>query len=184
MKPGKVVLSLQAKQSYLRDNPLAGDLDHILIHTEGLWEDLRGKRLFITGGTGFLGSCVVSDLLKAGYEVVCFQRSGITPLLQELIPPENLSNVKVVQGKMADFELLSEAIKQHHPDIIIHLAAAEIPHSIEDRCRVTDLLRSERTYRHCRQWPRNQAERKAVDDVRAPKGRFGDIEVDVSEHID
>jgi dTDP-glucose 4,6-dehydratase len=58
------------------------DLTKVIEQTEDIWEDLRGQRLFITGGTGFFGCWLLetftaaNDTLDLGAEVVVLSRDA------------------------------------------------------------------------------------------------------------
>jgi nucleoside-diphosphate-sugar epimerase len=62
----------------------AEDLDFIASATEGLWHELRGQSIFLTGGTGFFGSwltesfCHVNRQLSLGARLILLTRTPTT----------------------------------------------------------------------------------------------------------
>jgi CDP-glucose 4,6-dehydratase len=82
----------------------------------------RGKRVFLTGHTGFKGSWMSLWLQTAGAEVMGY--SLLPPTSPSLFDVANVSaGMASVEGDVRDLEKLQAAIAQHQPDVIFHMAA-------------------------------------------------------------
>lgn len=68
------------------------------------------KRVFITGGSGFIGYHLTSKLVKSGFEVVVFDKET---------PTRKFSKVTFVKGNVLNFEKLQKDIQGS--DIVVHL---------------------------------------------------------------
>lgn len=88
-------------------------------------------RCLITGGTGYVGSYVARDLLKAGHEVVCFQRSGVTPVFRKIVGEDHLDRVKLIQGDQSNTLQLFNVIHSQAIDCLLALGFAMMPVSEE-----------------------------------------------------
>lgn len=85
----------------------------------------KGKRVFITGHTGFKGSWLSEILIKAGAEVTGYSLEPPTKInLFNLAKLEDRMNSIV--GDIRDMSTLERAFTQAKPEIVIHLAAQPI----------------------------------------------------------
>lgn len=88
-------------------------------------EVLNGKRVFVTGNTGFKGSWLTLWLLELGAKVHGFSLNVPTkPSLFELADLSGLAPTTF--GDVRDPEALFRAIQKFDPDVIFHLAAQPI----------------------------------------------------------
>ncbi|MBN2060819.1 MAG: NAD(P)-dependent oxidoreductase [Deltaproteobacteria bacterium] len=77
----------------------------------------------VTGGTGFVGSYVVRDLLNEGKKVVCMQRSGVNPLFLETVGKENAEEAVIINVDVSNTLNVFKIIKDYNIDVIIHLSS-------------------------------------------------------------
>ncbi len=82
----------------------------------------KGKKVFITGHTGFKGSWMCQTLIDAGAEVTGYALEPPTnPSLFEVLKLSSL--MKSVNGDIRDYDRLLKTIKDSRPEFLIHMAA-------------------------------------------------------------
>lgn len=85
----------------------------------------KGKRVFITGHTGFKGSWLCKILSNAGAIVTGYSLNPpTTPSLFEIAEIEN--DITSIIGDIRDYNQLKTAFDMAQPEIVIHLAAQPI----------------------------------------------------------
>lgn len=91
-----------------------------------LWQPFwRGKRVLVTGHTGFKGAWLCLLLKELGAEVVGFARDIPTqPALFELANLDE--DLHSIRGDVRNFEHLRTTVRDAQPEIVIHMAAQSL----------------------------------------------------------
>ena len=85
----------------------------------------RGKKVFVTGHTGFKGSWLCKMLANVGAEVTGYSLDA--PIEPSLFKIAGIANdIHSVIGDIRDFASLKKAFDEAQPEIVLHLAAQPI----------------------------------------------------------
>ncbi len=92
---------------------------------DSLFDFYAGKKVLVTGHTGFKGSWLCRLLLMAGAEVTGYSLAPATePNLYNLADVD--SHINSVIGDIRDFNHLKQVFDETEPEIVLHLAAQPI----------------------------------------------------------
>ncbi|MBC8052959.1 MAG: CDP-glucose 4,6-dehydratase [Sphingobacteriaceae bacterium] len=99
-----------------------------------LSESYKGKKVLITGNTGFKGSWLTVWLLNLGADVIGLSRDVPTdPSMFDVLQLK--SKIKHYQGDVTDLSFVKEVVEKESPDFVFHLAAqAIVSTSYSDPC--------------------------------------------------
>ncbi len=84
-------------------------------------------KVLVSGGAGYIGSVVVSQLVDAGYTVIVYD--NLSKGHRESVPP----GTTLVVGDVGDRAALEAAFAEHRPEAVLHFAAwIEAGESMQD----------------------------------------------------
>jgi len=92
-----------------------------LFGQRSFWQD---RSVFVTGGTGLLGSWLVKQLLESGANVVCLVRDWVPQ--SELVRSGRIEQVNTVRGDITDRGVIERVLGEYEVEIVFHLAAQTI----------------------------------------------------------
>jgi len=86
---------------------------------------IKNRRIFITGGAGFIGSYLVERLFRNN-TITCFDRRARSSNIEYLLHRygEQLEDkLRLVEGDVRDREAVRDAVTNSSPDFVFHLAS-------------------------------------------------------------
>lgn len=86
------------------------------------WEFFKGKRILITGHTGFKGAWMCKLLTNIGADVVGYSlEPPTTPSLYEICGVDK--KIKSIIGDVRDLQHMQQVFEETQPEMVIHMAA-------------------------------------------------------------
>jgi UDP-glucose 4-epimerase len=127
-KPAAVVMTVEKYNELLVK---AGVQQNGQVETQNEMEEdfhsNNNKKILVTGGAGYIGSHVVRELVKSGYEVIVID--NLSSGKREHVPSE----VKFVEGDLADTNLLRDIFASENIYAVMHFAASlEVEESVRE----------------------------------------------------
>lgn len=100
----------------------AADLDEILAATRPLWEEMRGERIFLSGGTGFFGCWLVESFLHANRTLQLGAQATVLTRNPDSFPAKcphlrGVEGLTLLEGDVRDFPAPAGAYR-----FVIHAA--------------------------------------------------------------